>query len=359
MVCSDAPPPAWRERLRRDLFLNKRDAQFEYVDGYFPDAEASSVPVVNIAVNGLLIDIARRSDEWEYIRRRICGPREVYQFTGEEAPVDEGTLNDCYADRVDPLIDGTHSVADLIEQSYVNKFEVCKLLAAYLDASVIEAVPPEALRQSARQALRVGDAARAIRHYQYLMSTGEYPLEVIAEAAEAHEGIRDYQEASALLRRYAEELVRDGDYRGALEALRRVAVYSQPDPDALRMLLDIAFQEPKAAADFNTQIITAGKTLSAILVESDQRGEALTLLEKLAKTFPDEVHFAVRLVDVHYDGGNVSRAVSECERLAKGFLKRRCPSPAVSLYKRLLVMDPERHDIRNKMLMASTMARCS
>jgi len=248
----------------RDLFLNRRDAQFEYVDGYFPDSEAGAMPIVNLAVNALLIDIARRSDEWEYIRRRICGPREVYQFTGDEAEVEEGTLNDCYADRVDPLIDGTHSVADLIELSYVNKFEVCKLLSKYLDADLIEAVPPEALRQSARQALRVGDAARAIRHYQYLMSTGEYPLEVIAEAAEAHEGIRDYQEAAALLRRYAEELVRDGDYRGALEALRRVAVYPQPDAEALRMLLDIAFQEPKAAADFKTQIIAAGKALSTI-----------------------------------------------------------------------------------------------
>jgi len=330
----------------QDLFLNRSDATFEYVDGYFPDNDGT--PYVHLNVNSLLIEIARRTDEWEYIRRRIRGPREIYRFTGAEGAVDPEVLAECYAHRVDPLIDGSHSVGDVIELSYVNKFEACKLLCAYLDAGLIELVPPEAIRQNARAALRAGDAASAIRHYEYLMSTGDFPLDVMAEAAEAHESNRDFTEAAALLRRMAEEQTRAGDARGAIDNLRRVANYPRPEPEALRYLLEIAFAEPKAAEEFASHIVEAGKTLVACHLQQDQRADALALLDKLVRAFPEEVAFAVSLVNVHYEDGNVERASQECERLAQGFLKARRTSPAISLYKKLLVIDPERQDIRER-----------
>jgi outer membrane protein assembly factor BamB len=330
----------------QDLFLNRSDAQFEYVDGFFPESDGS--PFVNLNVNSLLIEIARRSDEWEYIRRRIRGPREIYRFTGAEGTVDADVLAECCSHRIDALIDGVNSVGDIIELSYVNRFEVCKLLAAYLDAGVIELVPPDAIRQTARQALRSGDAATAIRHYDYLMSTSDFPPDVLVEAAEAYEETRDYGAAASMLRRYAEDLVRAGDPHGAVDALRRVATFPQPDPDALRYLIDLVLEHPQAAEDFAAQAIEAGKTLVALLVKNDQRGEALLLLERLGRAFPDEVSFAVSLVNVHYEEGRVDRAAQECERLANAFLRRKRTAHAVSLYKKLLVIDPERQDIRER-----------
>jgi len=329
----------------QDLFLNRSDAQFEYVDGYFPETE---IPYVNLNVNALLIEIARRTDEWEYIRRRIRGPREIYRFTGADGTVSEDLLAECYAHRVDRLIDGTHSVGEIIELSYVNKFELCKLLAAYLDAGIIEQVPPDAVRQNARLALRMGDAEGAIRHYEYLMTTGDYPLDILAEAAEAHEANRDYAEAAALLWRLAEELVRNGDSRGAMDALRTVATYPRPEPEALRYLMDLVFENPRAAAEFSADIVEAGKTLVSHYINQDQKPEALNLLERLIQTFPDEVAFPVSLVNIHYEEGDLARAETECEKAANGFLKRKRPSQAVSLFKKLLVIDPERSDIRER-----------
>ncbi len=329
----------------QELFLTRSDAQFEYVDGYFPENEA---PFTNLNVNALLIEIARRTDEWEYIRRRIRGPREIYRFTGQEGEVDADVLEDCYAPRIDAQIDGARSVGDIIDDSYVNKFHVCKLLAAYLDAGVIEPVPVDAIRQNARLALRMGDAAGAIRHYEYLMSAGDFTLEVMAEAAEAHETNRDYTEATALYRRLAEEHVRDGNERIAIEVLRRIANYPRPEADALRYLLDLVFANPRIGQEFSAHITEAGKTLAAHYIRCDQRPEAQDLLEKLLELFPEEIAFAVSLVNLHYDQGNIDRAASECERMANSFLKRKLVTPAVSLYKKLLVIDPERQDIRDK-----------
>jgi outer membrane protein assembly factor BamB/tetratricopeptide (TPR) repeat protein len=329
----------------QDLFLNRNDAQFEYVDGFFPDAD---VPYVNLNVNALLIEIARRTDEWEYIRRRIRGPREIYRFTGVEGTVDADVLGECYHHRVDPFIDGTHSVGELIELSYVNRFEVCKLLAAYLDADVIELVPADAIRLNARMALRMGDLDTAIRHYEYLMSTGDFPLDVMGEAAEAHEATRDFSEAAALLRRLAEELVRSGDVRGAIDSLRRVANYPRPEPEALRYLLDLVFDNPRESAEFSAHVAEAGKTLVAYLIKHEQRREAIEMLDRLIRTFPDEISFAISLVNIHYEEGKIEKAAKECERLARDFIKRRKPTPAVSLYKKLLIIDPERTDIRER-----------
>jgi outer membrane protein assembly factor BamB/tetratricopeptide (TPR) repeat protein len=335
----------------QDLFLNRNDAQFEYIDGFFPETDG---PYVNLNVNSLLIEIARRTDEWEYIRRRIRGPREIYRFSGAEPEIDGDVLAECYSHRIDPFIDGTNSVAELIEASYVSKFEVCKLLAAYLDAGVVELVPPEAIRTSARMALRMGDPESAIRHYEYLMSTGDYATEVIGEAAEAHEAMRDFAEAAALLRRLAAELVREGDHRGAIDALRRVANYPRPEPDALRFLLDLVFENPRAAADFEEHVIEGGKTLVAYLIKHEQRADAFELVGRLLRTFPDEVSFAATLVNVIYEDGNAEKAARECERLANAFLKRRKPTHAVSLYKKLLIIDPERGDIRERIRKITT-----
>lgn len=329
----------------QELFLNRTDAQFEYVDGYFPETDA---PFVDLNVNQLLIEIARRTDEWEYIRRRIRGPREIYRFTGTEGEVDANVLEECYSHRIDALIDGARAVSDIIDDSYVNQFEVCKLLAAYLDAEIVEPVPTDAIRQNARLALRMGDAESAVRHYEYLMTAGDFPLELMAEAAEAHEANRDFSEAAALLRRLADELVRDGDNRGAMDALRRIANYPRAEPEALRTFLDLVFANPRSAVDFEAHVIEAGKCMVAHYLKCDQRSEAQMLLERLLAMYPEEISFAVALVDIFYEQGNVARATSECEKMAQAFLRRKRVSPAISLYKKLLVIDPERQDIRDK-----------
>lgn len=346
-------PPDVEEALRyqseeeiQELFLNRSDAQFEYVDGFFPETE---IPFVCLNVNSLLIDIARRTDEWEYIRRRIRGPREIYRFTGAEGEVDAEVLRECYATRMDPFIDGSNSIGDVIDLSYVNKFHACKLLAAYLDAGIIELVPADAIRQNARGALRMGDSAAAIRHYEYLMGTGDFPLDILGEAAEAHEANRDFPEAAALLRRLAEELVRAGDYRGAIDVLRRVANYPRPEPEALRYLIDLVFENPRAAAEFAVNIVEAGKTLVACYIAQEQPHDAEALLQRLLQIFPDEVAFALSLVDVHAEHGDAAQACAECERLANSYQKRRQPAHAVTLFKRLLAIDPERQDIRDKL----------
>ncbi len=330
----------------QELFLNRSDAQFEYVDGFFPETE---IPFVCLNVNSLLIDIARRTDEWEYIRRRIRGPREIYRFTGAEGEVDAEVLRECYAPRVDPFIDGSNSIGNVIDVSYVNKFHVCKLMAAYLDAGIIELVPADAIRQNARLALRMGDSGAAIRHYEYLMGTGDFPIDILGEAAEAHEANRDFPEAAALLRRLAEELVRAGDYRGAIDVLRRVANYPRPEPEALRYLIDLVFENPRAAAEFAVNIVEAGKTLVGCYLTQEQPSEAEALLQRLLQVFPDEVAFALSLIDVHAEHGDAAQACAECERLANGYMKRRQAAHAVTLLKRLLTIDPDRQDVRDKL----------
>jgi len=329
----------------QELFLNRVDAQFEYVDGFFPE---SSLPYVNLNVNALLIEIARRTDEWEYIRRRIRGPREIYQFTGTEGEMDPDTLVECHAARIDPLIDGQHSVREVIEKSYVGKFEACKLLAAYLDAGVIELVPRETIRQNASLALRMGDAAGAIRHFEYLMSTGDFPLELMGEAAAAHEANRDYGEAASLLRRYAEELVREGDADSAVRVLHRIANYPKPEPEALRYLLDVVIEFPRTVGDYAASIVEAGKTLLGWQMQQENFHEALELARRLARLFPDEVAFPLAIVNIHYDEGMSEKAISECEVFAASYLKRRHNTGAVTLYKKLLVMDPGRADVRER-----------
>ena len=111
------------------------------------------VPDAPLRLNpeGLLLEGARRVDEWSVIAKKITTVDAVYAFEGE--PRDHAEQNSQLVEserRVLPLINGVNTVRDIVDGTGLSEFEVCRILFGLISAGRLRRVataPPPAPRE--------------------------------------------------------------------------------------------------------------------------------------------------------------------------------------------------------------------
>jgi outer membrane protein assembly factor BamB len=150
-----------------DLFLWKK-AKFEFIDGPSPEEPGQAdLPITKLAfdVNGLLLEAMRRSETWEAINRKIPSLDGIFVFVSEEDRAEEDRTARDSLRRVYRLLDGHRTVAELIEDTVVPKFEACKCLLELIERDRIRALTVPELLDRAAETLSGGDRKRALRLY--------------------------------------------------------------------------------------------------------------------------------------------------------------------------------------------------
>jgi hypothetical protein len=121
---------------------------FSWNEGTFSFADASDDKVqmdaeVRVSIESLLMEGARRIDEWSRMKDRIHGPQMVPRLA-------ELGDSDSYIDlrpaewEVLALIDGNHSLRDIAAELAVSEFEVAKTVYGMLSMELIEVAEQEA-----------------------------------------------------------------------------------------------------------------------------------------------------------------------------------------------------------------------
>ena len=116
---------------------------FTWTEGTF-NFEADVVPdaqdvIVSINPESLLLEGARRVDEWSQIEKKVPGFDVIFEVDRARLEASEVRLEDDQR-RVLDLIDGRHDVTALIEESGLGEFEVGKALYGLATAGFIQRV---------------------------------------------------------------------------------------------------------------------------------------------------------------------------------------------------------------------------
>lgn len=272
---------------------------FTWTQGTF-NFEADVLPerrdlLVSINPQSLLLEGARRVDEWSLIAKKIPSLNLIFTVDHERLRGAAGELSD-EQKRIIPLLDGTRDVARVIEDSGLGEFEVGKALYGLIAAGLVHragksqdkraAAPTEGrieehhnlglafyrtgmLEEAAREfrrvvELRPSDESAyfylglvALRQAQWqdavecfseaLRRVGPKPAVLYnlalsyEQAGQFAEAIRSYRQAAELapddcrvLTGWGVAALRRGDYREAIEALERArAVYQEKIPTAV------------------------------------------------------------------------------------------------------------------------------
>lgn len=199
---------------------------FSFEAGVKPeDAEAT----LRLNPEGLLLEGARRVDEWSVIAKKIPSLDVVYAIEGEARPAaDDAELVDIEK-RVLPLLDAVHTVRDVMDATGLTDFEVCRALYGLLSAGRIRRVAT-----AAAPAPRQG-AARVEEHRN--LGIAFYRTGMMAEAEREFRRVAELQPQGGEGPFYLGLIaLRQARWSDALEALTRAADRGGPRTAVLHNL---------------------------------------------------------------------------------------------------------------------------
>ncbi len=230
---------------------------FHFKPDEFPDR--TQVLLVALSTDGLLMEGARRVDEWSVIEREVHSLDLIYKMTRDPKDADEVELTGNQK-RLLPLLDGSRTVREVVEESGLVEFETGKAIYELVQAGFAKNVGEKAqadggedeirlqehvrLGQAFYKAGMLEDAAKEYRRAVELEGsepTARFHLGLIdlktgdAEGALSHFEAMPEEQAGELatLRNRALALEQTGRHAEALETLRRGEELAGRDPEVI------------------------------------------------------------------------------------------------------------------------------
>ena len=327
---------------------------FQWSGGTFefqPDVmPAEGLFRVSISIDALLMEGARRVDEWSVVEKKITSMDLIFAL--ERNPLEDESL-DLTDDqkRIIPLIDGERSVTDLVLASGIAQFDTGKAMYALIQAGFAvqvgkreaeaarsleehlgaglaayksglmedatrefrtvldaDATHAEARAHLALISLRQGKAQEAIVHFDGMDEGTKPTYALLRNRSLAYERLGQYAQALSILGE-AEKL--DGEDPGL--ALAR-GIVQMKSGDGAAAMGSLKVYQDKLGSENPPPMFYAFSVLAAGL--AGDMGRALEIGEEGLKQYPDEGAILVNTGAVQEHQGDVETATAYYERAA-------------------------------------------
>src|SRR2546429_5967666 len=172
--------------------------------------------LVSITPESLLLEGARRVDEWSLIEKKIPSFDLIFVVDKDRLAISEGKLTDTQ-ERILPLLDGSRGVNQVIEDSGLGEFEIGKALYGLITAGFVH----RAGRTASAVDAQVTDA-RVEEHRN--LGIAFYKTGMLDEAAREFRRVAELRPGEANAHFYMGLVaLRQARWREAMEALRLAA----------------------------------------------------------------------------------------------------------------------------------------
>jgi len=242
--------------------VTDENAEFEFLSTReAPKGGYGSLPLDG---GGIILEAARRVDEWHHIRKSIPSFAQVYKVNDRGlSPLSvESELPDVVVDDILFLIDGFRTVAEIIVESGITKLEVCRLLARLKEGGYIRLLDTVDRIGVVDNALKRKGVDVAIRCAEIFLF--ENPLDAVMRERLGEMYLMQHYSEDAYNEfvSAAEHYLRINDYERAVSLMRRASdIY--PERISLRFRI-------------SETLLKAGKTREAI-------SEGLAIVEEAIK----------------------------------------------------------------------------
>lgn len=327
-----------------DLFFCK-DARFEFFEGVQQLEGREGVVDERFFFNTdtVIMEAARRIDEWSYISERIPNGQEV--FCGTDLALDPASVEpECLA--VLDLVDGRRNAARIVELSGLASFLVFKHLCQLLDGGFLAAVPPDDLMAAGNDCMVEGRLQDAINLFERSLALGLGVPDVHSRVAEAYENAQQFENATYHLKCDAEYRLAAGDHVGAVGKLRAAVNLVPTDLAARDRLVEVALAANDNIDGFDP--VHEGKELVDLLMAVGDLTRVRSVLERLLRVRPDDVELKKTLINVHTKAGDQKRVIELHEAIADDLLRHGKPLEAVGHLQKILILDRTRTDVSER-----------
>jgi len=328
-----------------ELFFCK-DARFEFLENVDRIAEREGVVDERFFFNteSLIMEAARRIDEWSYITERIPNGLEVFRRTRTRPDVEDigeesAIVYDC--------VDGRHNVSRIVEASGLSSFAVFKSLSQLLDGAFVEQLPASELIALGQQCVHEGRPTDAINLFEKAIELDVGVPEVHSMAASAYQSTAEFENTIYHLKCAAEYQIASGDVRGAAEQLHAAAELVPTDLGVRERLVEIALTHANLRLT-GFDPVKEGKELVGLLIGAGDLRRVRSILERLLTVRPDDLELKKILVSVHTKAGDQPRVIELYESIATTLIGQHRPIEAVAYLQKILMLDRSRADITER-----------
>ena len=333
-----------------DIFSWERvDCQF-LEDEAAPDIQKILDEGIRVAVNAesLIMEAARRIDEWGIIKKLVPSTKDVFQATPESFHYFQEEGWDAERE-VLSLIDGVRDVEEVIQKARMPKFDALKILHKLVSNKEVEPVPVPRLLELGLRFSNEGNLRKAIRLFERAEELGAEGLEVDHKLAKAYEAVGNVKKAVEKYLVYARRKEEQGDLDAAVYAYGRII---NLQPDELRWhkrLIEVLIKQGR-----REEVVRQARRLEEKLLAHNQKDEAVALWKRIQQMAPDLPVTYEALSKLHLKFDETVQAIIELENLAGLLLMRGEREQAVKVFRRILQLDDE--CVQARMSLAATLA---
>ena len=321
-----------------DLFMLQR-GNFQFEEGDAPDdIFDGDVKEANLRmeVNEVILEAARRVDEWNRVNRVIASPREVYVLRRERVEnIEELSSQDQRT--VAALLDGRRDVATIVEQAGLGRLGGYRALAEMLRNNLARQVSTGDLLELADEFTKGSAHDNAISTYRRVLEIEQNHSTARLRLADVLEAAGMSQAAATEHKLLATRLREKGDLKGALSVFERAIHLVPKDLDCrercLAMVID-EMEDHATAARIGTEL--AGAYADIGLGEKSR--ETYTRLLTLPLIDPTPIRLA--LAETCVKTGDVIEAGRILKEIADEHLAEKRDDEAARVLRRAVEIVP-------------------
>jgi len=325
-------------------------ANFQFHSGMKPadiEDEVCPVPFVLSDIDWIVLESVRRMDEWILIKRMIPSTQEIYRTAGEAPRYDSSSGENARV--VFSLVDGQSSIDEIIEASYLTKFEVCRTMAHFLDDGVVVPVPIEELRSRSAEYLKRSRPDDALKFLMRAVDRCPDDADLRIQIAEVMEKKKDFEAAAQHFKICAEQALAAHRIDDAFAFLQKVGKMLPRDLDSRERMIDL-FVEYRGDYDLKwPNLIEEGMGVASRLAAAGEGARSMVLLRRLVSLDGNNLTLRAQLINTSLKLGRSDEAIAEYEGLAREFFQRGNLEAAAKIYDKILAIDGSRRQVFEKL----------
>jgi len=322
------------------------DGHFDFKEGSAPedifDAEIRAAGL-ELDPNGIILEAARRVDEWERINRVVGSQGDIY-VVRRESLADVEKLSDPRARQVAEYLDGRRDLAAVIRDSALGRYAVCQGLSKLISERYVRTINADELRRLAEQAESSGNLEEAARFMRQALEIERNDVALRRRLAEILERAGEKEDAASEYKLMANALLDSGNTGQAADCLRKAISLRPSDVTTRERLFQILSDSGGKTVALETGMDLAGTYSTLGLNEKARRA-----LERMLSLAPkDRLTIERKLVEADLALGDVKSAVGTLRKVARRFMKGRDYDEAAGCYEEILKLDAKDEEARKR-----------
>ncbi len=310
------------------------EGSFEFCEGLLGGAlaneEMRALDVRFVAQN-VLMEAARRSDDWENIRRHLPSEDEIYFVSQKHRDAFASEVEDEITLEALPLLDGTRTLRQVLSQLPYSRFDGSRCLANLIAEKFARRVDSEqVLEQSGTQL----EPKEAITCLEVVLEREPNHRSVLARLASLYEKVGEHDQAAKNLKILATSLAEDGESSEALVHLEKSLELNPRDLPAWQR----AWKCHVASGD-DGDILTFGRRYLAHFRELGVVELVRERAADLVTRFPTEFDLHTELAEARFALGEQESAIEGLFECADELLCRDRFDEAEAAFVQILKFD--------------------